>query len=287
MKTILITGINGFLGSALAKTLIKDYNIVGLENSLHNNDRLKDIRLKLYDSHNQSLEDIFRINRIDYVIHTATIYRSINNTITDLVQTNISLPIRLFELVQEYGSEAFINTDSFFNDIRNSYNYLNNYTLSKRHCLEWLKNLNREHKLINMKLFHMYGPGDSQMKFVMQMMTDLKNNKPKIELTPGEQKRDFIYIDDVVNAFQTVINNIERINTGTIEYQVGTGHAITLKQFVKTAAEVTNSNSSLLFGALKYREGELMASEADTRNLKELNWHPTVTLEQGLQSFCK
>ena len=48
MKTILITGINGFLGSHLAKTLSEKYNIIGLEYSLENLFRIAECNYKVY-----------------------------------------------------------------------------------------------------------------------------------------------------------------------------------------------------------------------------------------------
>ncbi len=283
MKTILITGINGFLGSNLAKTLKKEYNIIGLEYSLDNLYRIKDEIYKVYSVENGIPHHIFTENKIDIVIHTATVYRNTDDSIYNMLQTNIVLPAILYELANKYNAEAFINTDSFFNNPNHSYSYLGEYTLTKKHVLEWLKTIQKETKLINMKLFHMYGPDDSPNKFVTQIINDLKNNKPTIELTPGQQKRDFIYIDDVVYAYQTVISNLGEISNSYIEFEVGTGKAITLKQFVETTAQVTKSKSKLLFGAIKYREGEIMLSEADNSKLLELAWEPKTNIIKGLK----
>lgn len=287
MKTILITGINGFLGSNLAKMLSGENLIIGLEFSLTNLFRIKNCNYKLYNTQCDNLNDIFTNNKIDIIIHTATIYSNNNESVESMIMTNVVLPIKLLEFAQLYCVEAFINTDSFFNDHKYKYSYLGEYTLSKRHCLEWLKTINHKTKLINMKLFHMYGPGDSQNKFVMQIFRDLKNNKPTIELTPGNQKRDFIYIDDVVNAYNVVIKNINQILSTFIEFQVGTGHSISIRQFVETAAQITNSRSELLFGALEYRMGEIMLSEADITQLSSFNWQPKISLVEGINETSK
>ena len=75
MKTILITGINGFLGSHLAKGLSKDYKIVGLEYSVRNLFRLKDYSFKVYSSDDE-IDTIFNEDEIFAIIHAATVYRS-------------------------------------------------------------------------------------------------------------------------------------------------------------------------------------------------------------------
>ena len=106
-------------------------------------------------------------------------------------------------------------------------------------------------------------------------------------LTKGEQTRDFIYIDDVVSAYEAVIKNLCRIDRGFIEFQVGTGKAVSLKKFVRTVLKITNSDTRLLFGALPYRKGEIMYSKANNKALKELNWEPKFDISKGIRKFIE
>lgn len=287
MKNILITGINGFLGSNLAKTLSRNYSIIGIEKSFNNLSRIDGRGYNLYKSQKNALQNIFKEYKIDIVIHAATVYGNSNESVDKLIEANVLLPVRLYELAQKNGTEVFLNTDSFYNNPKYHYDYLQGYVYSKKICLEWLRNMQRNTKLINMKLYHMYGPGDSPRKFVTQIVTDLKCSKPEIHLTAGEQMRDFIYIDDVVQAYKTVINNLDKIDKPFLDIDVGTGKATTLKQFVKTARQVTKSKSKLIFGTLKYREGEIMFSEADNSILTSLGWKPRYKLKKGLSESIK
>ena len=63
-------------------------------------------------------------------------------------------------------------------------------------------------KFINARLFHLYGPSDKPTKFVNSIIQSLKNNLPTIDLTSGTQRRDFIYIDDAIEAFLLIILNL-------------------------------------------------------------------------------
>jgi len=74
MKTILITGINGYLGSHLAKFLTASYNIIGLEYSLENLFRIKENDFKVYSVENGVPEKLFKEQTIDAIIHTATFW---------------------------------------------------------------------------------------------------------------------------------------------------------------------------------------------------------------------
>jgi nucleoside-diphosphate-sugar epimerase len=283
MKTILITGINGFLGSHLAKRLSKDYKIVGLEYSVRNLFRLKDYSFKIYSSDDET-DTIFKENEIFAIIHAATVYRRSSDPIENLILTNILLPVKLFELANSFNVTLFLNTDSFFNNEKYNYLFLPEYTLSKKHVLEWLKFIEDGCKLINMKIFHMYGPDDSPDKFIPQITAKLKNNVPHIDITLGEQTRDFIYISDVVEAYKMVLQKSSMMKM-FVEFEVGTGKEISLKKIILKIKELTKSETKLNFGALNYRPNEIMKSKANTKALCNLGWEPKITIEKGIKSL--
>lgn len=280
MKTILITGINGFLGSHLAKVLKNDYKVIGLEYSIKNLFRLTDESFKVYDN-DYDLIKIFEKYDIFAIFHMATFYRK-ESSIKSLFETNILLPIKLLEISEKFGVKAFFNSDSFFNSGKYSYSYLSEYTLSKKQSLEWLKLLKNKCKLINMKIFHMYGLGDSSTKFIPKIIMDIKSNKKTIHLTSGLQKRDFIYVSDVVNAYAKVLQNLDKIEN-YIEFEVGTGVSISIRDFVSCVKVLSESQSDLCFGSLPMRDGEIMLSKAKNDGLLELGWLPKVSIKNGIK----
>lgn len=283
-KKILITGINGFLGSHLAKKLCEEYDIIGLVNNVKNVDRVKSYNFKIIESTEKNIIKLFIENSIFSIIHTATVYR-VDKSVEKLIKTNILLPLKLYELANRNGVSVFFNTDTFFNSKDIKHNYLSQYTLSKKNALEWLKTIQGECKLINMKLFHMYGSNDSPLKFTTNIFKNLINNLPKIDLTSGEQKRDFIYIDDVVKAYICVLNNFSFGNNKYFEFEVGTGKSISIKNFVETIKTTLGSTSILNFGGLENRENEIMDAVANNTELKKLGWNPEFNIEKGIQSI--
>lgn len=285
MKTILITGINGFLGSNLATKLSKYYNIIGLEQDNNNLFRISHLHFKIYSISHHSLESIFTENNIDIIIHAATIYGHNNEKSSDIIQTNVLLPVRLQELAQSHDVAAFLNIDSFFNHPDYKSKYLSEYSLSKKHCLEWLIGINSKIKLINLKIFHLYGPGDNKNKFVTWIIEQLMKNEPVIELTAGNQVRDFIYIDDVTSAFKTLLDNIDSFQDTFKSIDIGSGLPLTIKEFVVIAKQTLNSASELKFGALPYREGEIMFSKADISSLETLNWKAEISVTSGVEKI--
>lgn len=175
-KKILITGIYGFLGSHLAKYLKDQYEIIGLVNSFKNTHRINKYNFKIYSSKTDNLESIFIENKIYAILHVATVYNRKEESLINLLNTNIFLPIQLVELCEKYKVKSFFNTDSFFNNDKYKYDYLSYYTLSKKQILEWLKlfSFSTNCKVVNLKIFHMYGEHDSLNKFIPSIVEKIK-----------------------------------------------------------------------------------------------------------------
>lgn len=274
MKTVLITGINGFLGSHLAADLKNNFKVVGLtrEKTIGNENGVK-----LYSWESREADRVFSENEIYCVIHCATVYRG---DVSRQLETNLLMPVRIFELSQKSGTKVFINTDSFFNVRESRYSYLPEYTLTKRQLLEWLKLKAGSCKVVNMKVFHMYGEKDSPEKFIPSITYKLLNNEIEIDLTSGEQKRDFIYIEDVVKAFRIIME--ENLTENFTEYEVGTGVSTSIKELVELLKELTHSKTELNFGAIPYRENEFEEIIADNSKLKKSGWESEHSLRSGL-----
>ena len=279
-KNILITGATGFLGSNIIKELItENYNVIALKRSFSNTYRIDDIadNINSYNIDQISLENIFAENKIDTIIHCATNYGRRDIEPLSLIQANLTMPLQLLELGKKTRVNCFINTDTIL-DKRVSY-----YSLSKNQFREWLELYAKEMICLNVALEHFYGPYDDNTKFVSYIIESILNNAKKIDLTEGEQERDFIYIDDVVDAFITIIKNIENLRKGFLRYEIGTGQSIKLKNFVKLVKSIVQNNDTVLnFGAIPYRENEVMSSKADITEICKLKWKPKYTLEEGL-----
>ena len=283
-KKILITGINGFLGSHIAKKLSEEYEVIGIEYSVGNLWRLDGAPFDVYSSSNASFKKIFKKHQIFAIIHCATVYRAMNESVSDILKTNVLLPVKLYELANKFKVSIFLNTDSFFNDKKHQYSYLSEYTQSKNNALEWLKLLNVSGtcKLVNMKIFHMYGPGDALTKFIPSILSKINENEHSLDFTEGKQTRDFIYIDDVIGAFEMVLNKCSEI-TNYQEFEIGTGNEVSLLEMVTLMKELTESTTKLNFGALPYRDGEIMRSNSDVTLLNKLGWFAEVSINDGLK----
>lgn len=281
LKTILLTGGTGFLGSHIVKRLINEnFNVIVVKRSSSKLFRLESVvdKVVFYDIDFIYLDKIFQDNIIDIIVHCATNYGRSFIPPTDIIQANLFLPLELLQLAKAYHLKSFINTDTLL-DKR-----VNSYSLSKKQFLDWLTLFSKDLTCVNVALEHFYGPFDDRSKFVSKIILDLLNNVDCIELTPGEQKRDFIYIDDVVDAFLKLIEFSLNIPKGLYCYEIGTGKTIKIRDLVKLINTLTgNKVTQLKFGSLPYRENEIMDSYVDLSMLLKLGWQPKVSLIEGLK----
>jgi nucleoside-diphosphate-sugar epimerase len=126
--------------------------------------------------------------------------------------------------------------------------------------------------------FTVYGPGDSLQSLVGQVIASALRGE-EILVTPGEQTRDFVYIDDVIDGF-LVAGNLEA-PSGV--FNLATGKETSVRTLVESIVDVCGSGRPR-FGALPYRSGEPSCSSGDpSRALRELGWTAHVTLGDGLK----
>ena len=269
---ILMTGATGFLGSnLLRKFLAEKRDVCLLVRSASNYSRIKDLvpKLKLFSIDEISLERFFKAEKIDVILHCATNYGRKMEPPVSVLQANLLL---------EHGLNCFINSDTIL-DKRVSH-----YSLSKSQFREWLNLYSDRVVCGNVALEHFYGPGDDNSKFVTLMIQSLLRGVPSIGLTPGEQKRDFIHISDVVNAFSTVVEWLKRKKAGFYNFEIGTGSTISIRDFMCLLKELTgNTVTKLDFGAFPYRENEVMESNVDLSLIRAAGWRPKMPLARGLR----
>lgn len=284
---VLVTGATGFLGSHLTKALLKEKNeVIVLKRSFSNTQRIDEVlgQVTTYNIDQCALELPFKEQgHIDAIIHTATCYGRKNESIVKVHDTNTNFPLKLLETAAQFNTKTFFNTDTILEKD------VNTYALSKKQFVEWGKTFADARKIqfINLKLEHIYGPDDDESKFVTYIINSCLNNVPELNLTKGEQQRDFIYIDDVVSAYMILLKQYHEEKADFGEYEIGSGETISIKDFVLMVHKLTRSKTKLNFGAVPYRENEMMETKANTRLLNKLCWDSKYTVQSGIRKVVE
>ena len=286
---VLLTGATGFFGSHLLKALVsKGYEVVVLKRSTSDMWRLKGFEnaFKSYDIDRVPLQTAFEEQPIDIVIHTACVYGRKGESIQQILKTNLMFGVELLTAAIDFNTKHFLNTSTLLDK------QINAYALSKKQFEEWLKIASNKIQVVNLKLELMFGEQDGNDKFTTWILNELKQEKPAISLTAGTQMRDFIYIDDVVSAYLTCLEQAPQLKTFN-DIEVGTGVLTPVKTFVTLVKETLEKikgspiETQLNFGALPYREGEIMEPKVDNRILCSLGWNPKKSLEENIATFVK
>lgn len=277
---VLLTGATGFLGSHVLDRLVSDGHSVvilvrrtsDMERIVHLLDRVTTVIID-----ELTIPELFVCYPVSTIIHCATDYGRKQVDPAELLEANLIFPLRLLRFGSRAGVRYFVNTDTIL-DKRVSH-----YSLSKNQFREWLALYAHEMVCVNVALEHFYGPADDPTKFVSFLINSLVRGDERIDLTKGEQKRNFIYIDDVVEAFLLIVRKLESRAAGYLHFEIGTDQNISIRDFAELVRELTHgAGTELRFGAIPYRENEIMEAVVDTSAIRCLGWTPRVSLREGL-----
>jgi UDP-glucose 4-epimerase len=134
----------------------------------------------------------------------------------------------------------------------------------------------------SLRLFNVYGPGNA--KGVMyDLIKKLQLDGSHLEiLGSGLQKKDYVYIDDVIDAFLLAYD--KRIPGEA--YNVGSGRAITVNEIASSICRIMDLHPDISWTGGKSWEGDIESTQADISYFTSFGWKPRIDLETGLHNLC-
>jgi len=300
IKKILITGANGFIGAHLSRRLLQEKFEVGiLKRETSDLSRIRDIipDLKCYNGDVRDQESIFSTYKDfcpDAVMHLVTYYK-IEHAASDvplMADTNIRGTLNLLESAKDTGVGLFVNTSSCAvyrlanHSLKESDPIApqNLYALTKQHSEEECRfyadyfGLNT----VSLRMFPPYGPGDHERRLIPHVILSLLNNRMP-DLTTGKQLWDFVFIDDIINAYLAVIQYSSAIKGHEI-FNIGTGSPVSVRDMVMEIMKQMDVRGEPRFGAIPHRKNDVRYNSADITKAKNvLGWEPRFSLEKGVE----
>ncbi len=295
MKTILLTGATGFLGSHLLEALLKaDYQVIILKRSTSDSWRIHHVlnKTKVYDLDIYSLHQVFIENSIDIIIHMATLYQKIVNIqeVKQIIDSNISFPAELIELGIRHKVKGFINTGTFFeydcsvlpvNEL-SPIKPLNLYAKTKVAFESILETYKNQIMIYTFRLFTPYGEKDNYKLIPMIIQKALADEK--IELSEGFQKMDFIYAGDIVEAYMAALEKMLRHehSNGYQIFNLGSGTSISVREIVSIIEQKLKLSIDKIWG--EPSKVDIPIAYSDIRKAKsELGWFPRHSIHDGIE----
>lgn len=298
-KTILLTGSNGFVGRNLIEVLIK-YNckIVGIgRNKTNKNPSISYFSCDLRDKN--LLKNIINEIKPNYIFNLAAIVTAKRDysLYEDMIDLHCKSLYFFYDILscekyfdlfinfgtcEEYGDYQGLPFEENFFERSNS-----PYAASKTAGIRFTRMIGKNEKfpIISIRPSVIFGKYQNESKFTQYVINNLKNNRP-LNLTKCEQTRDFIYVEKFINYLLELIKS-KNYNFGEI-YNVASGKSIRLKDFVKLAKVLLNSNSKINFGIKKYRDNEIMQFNVSIDKIeKSLNKKIIINFEDDLKQYLK
>ena len=295
MNHIMVTGATGFIGSSLVRRLIKD----GVEVTALVRDVTKakvcirgvkdqSIFYYVWDNSVSALAEYMKEKQVDCVVHLATRYitRSSWEDIDDLVESNITFGMKILEAMRIAGVRNMVNSSTSWQHYQNEpYNPVNIYAATKQAYEDILKYYTDAEgiRTIILEIYDTYGPFDERNKILNCWKKAGKKNEV-IALSPGEQKLDYVYIEDVLDGIILAVQKLEQpvITAEGYEakYALSTEEVYSLKELAEIFEEVYGKKIPVIWGGREYREREVMEPY---RRLERLpGWNTKYDFRSGL-----
>ncbi|BAL62334.1 GDP-mannose 4,6-dehydratase [Melissococcus plutonius] len=309
MKTILITGGAGFIGSTLANklskknkvTIIDDLSMGKIDNiQLHEN--ITFIKGTVTDGH--LMKTIFLETKFDYIFHLAAI-ASVADSVEHPIEThkvNFESVLQLLELIKNYQPDlkrlVFTSSAAVYGDEKSLpkreesvIRPLTPYAVDKFAAERYVLNYCNLYKIPTsaVRFFNVYGPNqnpNSPYSGVISIMMDCYKKILAGETVifkmygDGQQSRDFVFVDDVVQALDLVANATESL--GEV-YNVATGCKTSLLDLIAIFDNLLSVKLPIKFESS--RIGDIKDSYADITKIKNLNYQPQFCLYEGIKKY--
>jgi UDP-glucuronate 4-epimerase len=326
MNKILVTGAAGFIGFHLCKELIKQgYAVVGLDNiNDYYDTNLKISRLKqIEDFHNfkfvklniaerESLSEIFSGEQFDVVVHLAAqpgVRYSLVNPYA-YVESNISGFLNILEGCRHHHIEHLVyassssiygaNTKMPFSVHQNVDHPVSLYAATKKsnelmaHAYSHLYGI----PTTGLRFFTVYGPWGRPDMAYFSFTRAIIEDKPMDVFNYGRMKRDFTYIDDIVDGVMRVLPQIpvpnqkwngDNPDPGTSYaphrlYNIGNNNPVELMFVINILEQCIGKKANM--NMLPMQSGDVTATFADIDDLRnDVGFEPSTPIEKGLGNF--
>lgn len=293
-RTVLVTGVAGFIGSNLAHRLVSaGHRVIGIDNLAYGVEANvpDEVELETRDIRSKEIYPLFE--GVDIVFHLAA-KNSLPDCQRDPVETmdiNVVGTTNIFEAARRAGVRKVVYAQS--SAVEEGDQRLKGFYAVSKYAGQMIdEGYRAAYGLVTVgaRYFNVYGPRQDyrrspppvMSKFIVQM---LRGERPLLFEDDDNNKRDFVYVEDV-NDFHLLC--IEDDRTDNRVFRLGSGTSTSIKTVFETIREVMGSSIEPIIqrrpASPDYEPAETLA---DTRDAAALGWNARTPLEDGLRAMVE
>ena len=292
MQKILITGSNGFIGQHLIPQLAESYDVYCLTSDLRNHASVK-AEIEQYQP--DMIVHLAARTEVEQSFYEQTTFADINFTGTvNLIEAATQVASRpkfIFASTMEVFGWQPVSDDIYHGHIpaiipvfdRNTPANPNApYAVAKLACEKYLEYAHRSLGLeyVIFRQTNGYGRKDNTFFVTEQIITQMLAGDV-CNLGYAEPYRNFLYIDDLINAYQCAVNNFDSLANQI--YTLGPNNALSIKEYANIIAKKLNWNGTINWNTKPRRPGEIYLLNSDHKEFTQATgWVPKVNLNEGL-----
>lgn len=283
-ERLFLIGGSGFIGKNLVRCLHEQYAISVYDKFIDKEyfSHYPKVKTNLIELDKDKISE--DAEAPDYIINLASIVTAERDLslFDSMIASNLKVLLNLYErfkdekklklFIQFGSSEEYGNDGSpFVETMREEPN--SPYALVKQLTTNTAMMLHRNYAfpIMVVRPGNLFGPLQGGKKFIPYVIDSLKQNAP-LNVTPCEQKRDFIYADDFAWAIGELLKNHTKA-VGQI-VNVSSGESLSLKSIIEHCRKVIGSKSKVNYGAIPYRENEMMDLRCSVCKLESIMGQP-------------
>ncbi len=294
---ILITGVTGFIGSHIARSVLAaGCEVVALRREKSSLARCTDFQNQVtwlnHDISDWAQRAI--TEKPEVIIHAAWIgVTAVERVELKLQAANLDLFDELLEIAGSVNLKQFIALGS-----QAEYGPINGrvdedypcqpdtaYGVTKLDCLARLENVARQKKMayVWLRLFSVYGPGEGGQWFIPSLIRQMKLGQSP-PLSGCEQRYDYLHVQDLAAGILAVLRQPDTSGV----FNLSSNASLPLKQVVQLIQQYTGGRVEPAFGALPYRPGQSMHLEGDSSRFNQtFAFRPQINIMDGLRQLVE